>query len=79
MRGSMKSEQLNEARNPLLPAAMVALKRAALKARQVARQTQTAIVITRGGKIERITPYEVQEPTQGYRIGTESAGDGDAV
>ena len=75
----MKSEQLNEARNPLLPAAMVALKRAALKARQVARQTQTAIVITRGGKIERITPYEVQEPTQGYRIGTESTGDEDAV
>ena len=70
----MNSEQLKNARNPLLPAAMVAIKRAALKARQVARQTHTSIVIERGDRIERISPFEVQEPPEGYNTGNESTG-----
>jgi len=79
VRESMKSEQINKARNPLLPAAMVAMQRAALRARQIASQTQTAIVVTRGERIEHITPNEVREPTQGYDNGIESAGDEEAV
>jgi len=75
VRESMKSEQLDKANNPLLPAAMVAIKRAALKARQIARQTQTAIVIARGGRIERITPYEVQETPEGYDKGIDPKSD----
>ena len=75
MKESMKSEQINKARNPLLPAAMVAIQRAALRARQIASQTQTAIVVARGGRIEHITPHEVKEPMQGYGNGIESAGD----
>lgn len=61
MRESMKSEQINTARNPLLPAAMVAIQRAALRARQIASQTQTTIVVARDGRIEHITPHAVEE------------------
>ena len=79
MRESMKSEQINKARNPLLPAAMVAIQRAALRARQIASQTQTAIVVTRGGRMEHITPHEDKEPMQGYGNRVDSAGDEGAV
>ena len=79
MKESMKSEQINKARNPLLPAAMVAIQRAALRARQIASQTQTTIVVTRGGRIEHITPHEVKEPMQGYGSAIKSAGDEGAV
>lgn len=65
----MKSEQLSDARNPLLPSAMAAMQRAAQRARNVAKQTHTAIVVMRGGKVERITPYNVQEPPENYDTG----------
>ena len=63
----MKADQLNRARNPLLPAAMVAIQRAAQRARQVARQTHTAIVVARAGKIEWIASNEVREDAADYR------------
>ena len=53
----MKAEELNKARNPLLPAAWVAIRRAALQAREQARRTRTAIVVMRRGKLVRIEPY----------------------
>ena len=70
----MKADQLNKARNPLLPAAMNAIQRAAQRARQVARQTHTAIVVAREGRIERITLDEVRETPTGYGAGPESTG-----
>jgi len=63
----MKADQLNRARNPLLPAAMVAIQRAAQRARQVAHQTHTAIVVSRSGKIERIASDGVREGAAEYR------------
>ncbi len=66
----MKADQLNKAHNPLLPAAMIAIQRA----RQVARQTHTAIVVVRAGRIERIALDEVRETMAGYGVGTGSSG-----
>ncbi len=63
----MKTDQLKKARNPLLPAAMVAIQRAAQRARQVARQTHTSIVVSRAGKIEWIAMDEVREGAAEYR------------
>ncbi len=79
MRESMTSDQLNKARNPLLPAAVIAIQRAALQARQVASQTQTAVVISRDGKIERITPAKIQEPPQVYNDAAGASGDKDGA
>ncbi|MET0045541.1 MAG: hypothetical protein ABW100_18720 [Candidatus Thiodiazotropha sp. 6PLUC3] len=50
----MKADQLNKARNPLLPAAMVAIQRAAERARNEAVRTHTGVIIARAGMIERI-------------------------
>ncbi len=75
----MKADQLNKAHNPLLPAAMDAIQRAAWRAREVARQTHTAIVVVRAGRIERIALDEVREMPAGYGAGPESSGNkGDA-
>lgn len=68
----MKADQLNRARNPLLPAVMVAIQRAARRARQVARQTRTAIVVARAGRIERILVDEVRETTADYNAESET-------
>ena len=68
----MKADQLNRARNPLLPAVMVAIQRAARRARQVARQTGTAIVVARAGRIERILVDEVRETTADYNAESET-------
>jgi len=59
-------KELGNARNPLLPSALTAIQRAALKARQLARDTQTAIVIEQDGRIERIEANMIQEPGQPY-------------
>lgn len=45
---------LDEARNPDLPASYEALKRAALRAREIARQTGTALVIGENGEVRLI-------------------------
>ena len=68
----MKADQLNRARNPLLSAVMVAIQRAARRARQVARQTRTAIVVARAGRIERILVDEVRETTADYNAESET-------
>lgn len=75
----MKADQLNKARNPLLPAAMVAIQRAAQRARQLAHQTHTSIVVARAGKIERIASDEVREGAAEYRGGSmPDRGEGDS-
>lgn len=62
----MKPKDLSLAKNPDLRASFVALQRAAQMARQVAIQTNTAIVIMENGQLLRI-PAEVlaqqQKPT----------------
>lgn len=54
----MKPKDLSLAKNPDLRASFAALQRAAEMARQVAIQTNTAIVVMENGKLVRI-PAEV--------------------
>ncbi len=62
----MKPEQLSKAHNPLLPAAVVAIKRAAQRARRDAELTRTAIVIAQAGKVVRIEVKQVREEVADY-------------
>ena len=57
----MNPEQVSKARNPLLPAALAAIKRAAQRARREALATHTAILITRQGRIVRLEESDIRE------------------
>lgn len=48
------TRDLASARNPDLRASLIAIRRAAALARQVAIQTNTAIVVIRNGKLTRV-------------------------
>ena len=74
----MKPDQLDKAQNPLLPAALVAIQRAAQRARREAQRTHTGIVVTRGGRIERIEGNSVKEPPAEYDV-SRPTRDGDDV
>ncbi len=50
----MTRQELSKARNPDLRASLVAIVRAATMARQIAMQTNTAIVVVKDGKLTRI-------------------------
>ena len=47
---------IEEARNPLLRSANAALQRAAIRARIIAAQTGTCLVIRRNGVVELVDP-----------------------
>ena len=55
----MSPQELSKAKNPDLRASLVAMQRAAELARQIALQTNTAIVVVRDGKTVRITAEEL--------------------
>ena len=57
----MKPETINQAHNPLLPLSMVALKRAANKARELAARTHTALIIAQDKKTIRQDPDCIRE------------------
>jgi hypothetical protein len=57
----MTEKDLSQAQDADLPASMAALKRAAEMARQIAIQTNTEIVIVRGGKIESIPAEQLRK------------------
>lgn len=52
---------LSLARNPKLSASLVAMRRAAAMARQMAIQTDTAIVIVRNGRREQISAAQLRK------------------
>ncbi|MEJ7138548.1 hypothetical protein [Amphibiibacter pelophylacis] len=54
-------QDLFKARNPDLRASLAAMQRAAATARQVAIQTNTAIVVVQGGKPVRITADQLRK------------------
>lgn len=61
----MNNRPIDKARDPDLRLSYAALRRAAQRAREVARQTGTAIVVCRRGVIEHLEPEPastVQEP-----------------
>ena len=66
----MNKQPIENARDADLRLSSQALQRAAQRARELARQTGTAIVVSRGGVIETIRPAAgtpgVQEPAAPY-------------
>ena len=68
----MSPRPLDSARNADIPASYEALKRAALRAREVARQTGTPLVIGENGEVRLIDPLpesttaRVNEPSSRY-------------
>ena len=52
----MTGEEIAKSGNPTLTGAYAALKRAAIRAREVARATNTYIVIKKDGKIVKLYP-----------------------
>lgn len=56
----MKPDTLKQARNPLLQGAWAAMQRAAKRAREIARQSRTALVIVEDGKLKSVYPHLVQ-------------------
>lgn len=57
----MTQPDLSHAKNPDLRASLVAMRRAAKMARELAIQTNTEIVIFRDGRLVRITADELRE------------------
>ncbi len=58
----MTQEELWKAKNPDLRNSLIAMKRAAEMARQIAIQTNTAIVLFIDGKTVRIPADQLREP-----------------
>lgn len=56
----MTQKQLSQAKDKDLPASLIALRRAARAARQIALSTGTAIIVHRGNKTVRITAEELR-------------------
>lgn len=69
----MNNKTIDQAKNPDLRGSWQALQRAAQRARELATQTGTELIISRNGIIERIKPlaygagHQVQEPPASYR------------
>ena len=68
----MNTKAINQANNADLRGSWQALQRAALRARELAAQTGTELIVSRGGVIERIKPLpdtagrQVQESSAPY-------------
>lgn len=56
----MTQADLSKAKNPDLRASLVAMRRAAALARQIALQTNTAIVVMQDGKLTHIDAEELR-------------------
>lgn len=68
----MTQRPIEEARNSTLRGSFNAMQRAALRARAIAQQTGTTIVVSKNGVIEHLQPQSmqavgVQEPTPTYK------------
>jgi imidazolonepropionase-like amidohydrolase len=57
----MNEKDLHLARNKYILTSLIAMKRAAIMARELAVQTNTAIIVVRDGKIVRITADELRK------------------
>lgn len=60
-RETMNPKDISSARNPDQRASLVAMQRAAQMARQIAIQTNTAIILHQDGKMVRITANQLRE------------------
>ena len=67
----MNKKPIEQARNPLLSKILPAIDRVALRARKVASQTGTAIIVMQDGHLQRIQPNGIREPRTDYQTGNE--------
>jgi hypothetical protein len=58
----MNPKPIEQAKDPDLPASLVALRRAAQRAREVAIRTGTRLVVARNGEWVRIKPDGDEDP-----------------
>jgi hypothetical protein len=56
----MKPRDINQAKSAELRGSMAAMKRAAQRAREIAIQTNTNLVVVRNGKLVKIPPDELR-------------------
>ncbi|MFO1496200.1 MAG: hypothetical protein U1F26_16255 [Lysobacterales bacterium] len=64
----MRQQDLDRARNPDLRASLAAMRRAAQAARQLAVQTNTAIIVVEDGKPVRIAADQLREAANTDRV-----------
>lgn len=61
----MTQKDLSQAKNPDLPASLIAMRRAAAMARQTAIETNTEIIMVRDGKPVRISAAQLRKGAVG--------------
>ncbi|EGQ62702.1 hypothetical protein GGI1_14496 [Acidithiobacillus sp. GGI-221] len=64
----MNPEKILLAHNPLMPAALIAIRRAAQRARSEARRMGTAVVIMRDGRVVRLESADIREREAEYNV-----------
>lgn len=69
MSRNTKPKDISEAKNPDLRASLAAIQRAAESARQIAIQTDTAIVVVRDGQRVRITAEQLRRERDAEQTG----------
>ena len=57
----MNGKPISEAKDPDLRNADIAIKRAAIRARAIAKETGTQLVVNIGGKTVLISPYDIDD------------------
>jgi hypothetical protein len=60
----MTEQEISQAKNPDLRASLAAMRRAAELARVIAMQTNTAIVVVKNGKLERISAEQLRQSSR---------------
>jgi hypothetical protein len=60
MKSTMARKDISEAKDPAMRGSLAAMRRAAALAREIAIQTNTAIVVFRDGKVVRISAAELR-------------------
>ena len=64
----MNPEKIILAHNPLMPAALIAIRRAAERARSDAHRMGTAVIIMRDGRVVRLENADVRKQEAEYDV-----------
>ena len=64
----MNTNDISNAKDPNMRAALGALRRAALQARKTATLTETNLVIVKDGQLLRISPSELREMARDKKL-----------
>lgn len=64
----MNKRPIEEARNPDLRSSVAAMQRAARRAREIAAQTGTLLIIYRNGEVVAVDPWEADAVTEATTV-----------